>query len=214
MNTNLKIDGKLLKIFEILFNIYGEVPCPLNHNSPFQLLVAVMLSAQCTDKKVNSITPCLFKNYPNSKKMSQADISKIENIIHSIGLFRTKAKNLVNSAKIITKSFNGKVPQTMHELLTLPGVGRKTANVVLGNAFDLEGFPVDTHVKRLLNRLGIVSTDSPEKIEYFINQHLPSKYWKDFSHLLITHGRACCKAQKPNCSECKLTSFCNHLKIN
>ena len=209
---NQKLDTKLLEIYNSLFEIYGEVPCPLDHQSSFQLLVAVMLSAQCTDKKVNFVTPHLFEKFPNAQTMAQADIATIEKIIHSIGLFRTKAKNLVNSAKIIVSVFNGKVPNTMQDLLTLPGVGRKTANVILGNAFNKPGFPVDTHVKRLLNRFGVVKSEKPETIEYFVNQYLPPEYWKDFSHLLITHGRAFCKAQNPNCLQCQLAFICKYKK--
>lgn len=211
MNQNF--DTKLLKIYNSLFDIYGDVPCPLDHQSDFQLLVAVMLSAQCTDKKVNLVTPHLFEKFSTPQDMAQADAHTVVKIIHSIGLFRNKAKNLVNSAKIIVESFNGKVPNTMQELLTLPGVGRKTANVILGNAFNKPGFPVDTHVKRLLNRFGVVDCDSPEKIEAFVNQHLPAKYWTNFSHLLIVHGRQYCKAQNPNCLQCQLAFLCNY-KIN
>ena len=209
---NQKIDINLLEIYNSLFEIYGEVPCPLNHQSNFQLLVAVILSAQCTDKKVNFVTPYLFEKFPTAQAMAQANIHTVEKIIHSIGLFRNKAKNLVNSAKIIVASFNGEVPNTMHDLLTLPGVGRKTANVMLGNAFNKPGFPVDTHVKRLLNRFGVVVSDSPDKIEAFVNQNLPAKYWTNFSHLLIVHGRQYCKAQKPNCLQCQLAFLCNYKK--
>ena len=205
----------LLKIYDSLYKLYGEVPCPLNHQSEFQLLVAVMLSAQCTDKKVNLVTPYLFEQFPTAEMMAEADVATVEKIIHSIGLFRNKAKNLVNSAKIIVSSFNGQVPNTMQELLILPGVGRKTANVILGNAFNKPGFPVDTHVKRLLNRFGVVDSDSPEKIEAFVNEHLPPEYWTNFSHLLIVHGRQYCKAQNPNCLQCPLTALCKyHTNLN
>jgi endonuclease-3 len=203
-----KADSLLPEIYDRLYTAYGKIPCPLTHRTPFQLLVAVILSAQCTDKKVNSITPLLFKDYPDSKTLADADLSEIESIIRPIGLFRMKAKNLIGTARMIEERFNGKVPETMEELTALPGVGRKTANVILGNSFNIPGFPVDTHVKRIINRLGLIKSNSPEKIEDFVTKHLPPEYWTDFSHLLIVHGRKICKASKPDCGNCEIADCC------
>ena len=204
MRKNRKITEKLLTIYHLLSERYGKIECPLNHKNTYELLVAVILSAQCTDKKVNDVTPALFKVYPTPAALADADQTELENIIRSIGLYRAKSANLIATAKKIMEDFGGKVPEEMEGLTSLKGVGRKTANVILGNAFDKPGFPVDTHVKRLLNRIGIVKSDYPEKIEEVVNTNLPPEYWTDFSHLLITHGRACCKARKPLCNECNL----------
>lgn len=210
-SNNVKIFGskKILSVFKALEDIYGTIECPLIHNSPFQLLIAVMLSAQCTDKKVNTVTPILFKKYKSVKDFENADLSTLENIIRPIGLFRAKSANIMATSTSINKNFHGEVPSTMNELISLPGVGRKTANVILGNGFNIPGFPVDTHVIRLTNRIGIANIIIPEKIEKIVNKKLPKKYWTDFSHLLITHGRAICKAQKPACEECKISNLCN-----
>ena len=199
-----KIAKLLLETFQSLFDCYGPQECPLSHETPFQLLVAVILSAQCTDKKVNAITPALFERWPDAASLADADAAEVEDVIHSLGLFRAKTANIINSACEIRERFSEGVPDTMENLVILPGVGRKTANVMLGNAFDKPGFPVDTHVIRLMNRIGVVDTKTPEKIERVVNDNLSNKYWTDFSHLLITHGRQCCKAAKPDCAECPL----------
>ena len=193
-----KLTKQLRDIYSKLETRYGKIECPLIHRSPYELFVAVILSAQCTDKKVNTVTPRLFSAYPEVKDLAAADIKELEKLIHSIGLFRTK------SANKIVNEFHSEIPDDMPSLLSLPGVGRKTANVILGNVFDIPGFPVDTHVIRLMNRIGIVETVIPEKIEKVVNCNLESRYWTDFSHLLITHGRACCRAAKPQCHECNL----------
>lgn len=204
---------KLILIFDALQEAYGPQICPLKHQSPLQLLVAVILSAQCTDKKVNAVTPGLFAKYPDAKSFKNANIADLEKIIRPIGLFRAKSANIVKTCKKITADFAGDVPQTMKELTSLPGVGRKTANVMLGNAFGLPGFPVDTHVIRLTNRMGIVTTKTPEKIEALINKNMPDKYWTDFSHLLITHGRNRCPAAKPDCKNCELRKLCKKIGV-
>ncbi|NOY76167.1 MAG: endonuclease III [Kiritimatiellaeota bacterium] len=194
----------LLETKSKLFERYGPQECPLRHESPFQLLVAVILSAQCTDKKVNTVTPILFERYPDFASLAEADSVVVEKDLRPLGLFRAKTASVIGSAREIASRFQGEVPKTLEELVSLPGVGRKTANVILGNAFGKPGFPVDTHVIRLLNRIGVVDTKTPEKIEKVVNENLPPEHWTDFSHLLITHGRQCCKASKPDCANCDL----------
>lgn len=204
---------KIVDIYNALLKTYGYLECPLVHKSPFELLIAVMLSAQCTDKKVNSVTPKLFKNYPDVKSLKNIKIEKLAEIIRPIGLFRVKSANIIKACEMIASDFDGKVPKTMQELISLPGVGRKTANVILGNAFGIPGFPVDTHVIRLTNRIGLVKTKDPVKIEKAITSKLPDKYWTDFSHLLITHGRQRCPAAKPDCENCEIKRFCKKIGL-
>jgi endonuclease-3 len=203
-----KIKKLLSAVYGNLYETYGKIPCPLSHNTPFQLLVAVILSAQCTDKKVNTVTPILFEQYPDSQTMSVASQTDIERIIKPIGLFRMKSKNIIGTAKKIEDDFKGEVPQEMELLITLPGVGRKTANVVLGNAFNIPGFPVDTHVKRIINRIGVLKSNIPEKIEKLVTAHVEKELWTEFSHLLIVHGRNRCKASKPDCKNCEISDIC------
>ena len=204
MRRSAKIAKRLIEIHDKLLDRYGPQKCPLTHTTAFQLLVAVILSAQCTDKKVNIVTPKLFARYPDINDLADANPAEVENILRPLGLFRAKTASVIGSAREIREHCDSTVPDTMEGLTALPGVGRKTANVMLGNAFDKPGFPVDTHVIRLLNRIGIVDTKTPEKIEKVVNTNLPDKYWTDFSHLLITHGRQCCKAAKPDCANCDL----------
>ena len=203
MKSKSKAD-KLRKIYNYLEKRYGKIECPLTHKNPYELFVAVVLSAQCTDKKVNLVTPALFAQYPTVNALSKAKQEDVEALIRTLGLFRAKSANIIASAKKIVEKFNGKLPKTMESLISLPGVGRKTANVILGNAFGVPGFPVDTHVIRLMNRMGIVKTTTPEKIEAIVNANVESQYWTEFSHLLITHGRQGCNARKPDCENCDL----------
>lgn len=204
---------RLVDIFDALSNAYGPQECPLLHKSPFQLLVAVILSAQCTDKKVNSVTPELFKKYRDAKDFENANVAELEAIIRPIGLFRSKTSSIIGASTKINADFGGEVPKTMKELLSLPGVGRKTANVLLGNAFEIPGFPVDTHVIRLSNRIGLVKTKDPVKIEAIITRRIPDRYWTDLSHLLITHGRNRCPAAKPDCNNCEIRTFCKKVGV-
>ena len=196
------------QLYDKLFAVYGDCHCPLIHESPFQLLAAVMLSAQCKDERVNVVTRDLFALAPDAPSMAALEEEKIAEIIKPCGLFKTKAANLKGAAKMIVERFKGEVPRTMEELVQLPGIGRKSANVLLGNVFDIPGFPVDTHVKRLLNRLGAVKTEDPEKIEALVNKAVPPERWTNFSHLLIFHGRAVCHARTPECEKCPLTALC------
>ena len=202
------------QLYDKLFAIYGDCRCPLIHESPFQLLAAVMLSAQCRDERVNVVTRELFALAPDAPAMAALEEERIAGIIKPCGLFRAKAANLKGAAMMIVERFNGQVPRTMEELVQLPGIGRKSANVLLGNAFDIPGFPVDTHVKRLLNRLGAVISDDPEKIEALVNKAVPPERWTNFSHLLIFHGRAVCHARTPECEKCPLTALCLFNKRN
>jgi endonuclease-3 len=198
--------GKLLRALQ---KLYPEANCALEHQNPFQLLIATILSAQCTDARVNMVTPSLFKEFPTPEKMAQAKPSEIEGLISSTGFFRQKAKSLLGSSKIISDEYGGEVPRTMEELNALPGVGRKTANVVMGNAFGkAAGIVVDTHVKRLSNRMGLTKQKNPEKIELELNKLIPQKHWINLPHWLITHGRQVCDARKPKCNECSLLKLC------
>lgn len=198
----------LLKIYSILLGQYGPQKCFLDHSNPFELLVCAILSAQCTDKMVNKISPQLFKKFPDAASLMQAKISEVETIIKSIGLYKNKAKNIVLCAKIIREKYHGQVPSDMNLLTELPGVGRKTANVVLGNAFGIPAFPVDTHVLRVMERIGFVKGRNPEKVERFVNENMPKEKLTEFSHLIIQHGRNRCQARKPDCKNCEIRRYC------
>ena len=198
----------LREIHDRLYAVYGELTCPLAHGTPFQLLAAVMLSAQCRDDRVNEVTVELFRRWPDAAAMAKADPDEVARIIQPCGLFRAKSRNLTACAAQLVREHGGEVPRTMAELTRLPGIGRKSANVILGNAFGLPGFPADTHVIRLTNRLGAVDTDDPEKIEAVVNAAIPPEQWCNFSHLLITHGRRVCHARNPACGDCVLGDLC------
>lgn len=191
-----------------LSRLYPEVACPLAHRNTFELLVAVVLSAQCTDAAVNQVTPALFRRFPDARSLSQADPSEIESLIRPLGLYRTKARALKRCARQLVEEFNGAVPSTMTELTRLAGVGRKTANVILGHAFDTPGIAVDTHCKRLSRRLGLSRQEDPKKIEQDLAALLPPREWTAFSHRLILHGRRVCHARKPACEKCALSDLC------
>lgn len=196
-------------IIEILKEKYPEPKTALDYSNPFELLVAAVLSAQCTDKRVNEVTSELFDKYEDAGDFAEAPPEELEEDIRSTGFYRNKAKNIKNAARIIVEKHGGKVPDTMEELTDLPGVARKTANVVLGNAFGKrEGIVVDTHVKRISRRLGFTQEKSPPKIEKDLMEIVPEKDWTDFSHLLIFHGRETCKARKPLCGRCVIAEHC------
>lgn len=197
------------KIIERLRREYPEARCSLNHTSPLELLIATILSAQCTDERVNIVTADLFRKYRRAEDYSRAPQGELEQDIRSTGFYRNKAKSIQGACKIISEQYNGQVPADMQELLALPGVARKTANVVLGNAFGVaSGVVVDTHVGRLAGRLGLSSHVQPEKIERDLMELVPEKDWIDFSHLLIYHGRKVCKARKPLCDQCAVEPLC------
>ena len=197
------------KILSVLDRLYPNADSALHRRNPLQLLVATILSAQCTDVQVNRVTKDLFRKYKTPEDYASADQKELETDIHSTGFFRNKAKNIRASAKKIIEDFGGKVPDTMDGLLSLPGVARKTANCVLGSAFGKnEGVVVDTHVQRLAGRLGFSREKTPVKIEQDLIALIPRRRWTGFSHQLIHHGRACCKARKPDCPSCRLNKLC------
>ena len=191
-----------------LAQLYPDVECPLTHRNTFELMVAVMLSAQCTDAAVNKVTPALFRRFPDPISLSRASTTEIEPLIRPLGLYRAKAKSLQRCARQLVEEFNGEVPATMEQLTQLSGVGRKTANVILGHAFDTPGIAVDTHCKRLSRRLGLTRQQEPTKIEQDLSQMLPPSEWTGFSHRLIIHGRRVCYARRPACERCVLSEFC------
>jgi endonuclease III len=192
---------------ERLAQIYPAA-CELDHRNPFELTIATILSAQTTDKMVNLVTPELFVRYPTAADLAAADPAEVERIIKPTGFFRNKARAIIACARAIVDRFSGEVPSRMEDLVTLPGIGRKTANVILGVAFDVPGFAVDTHVKRLTNRLGLVATRDPEKIEALVTKIVPPVEWTGLSLRLILHGRRVCEARRPRCEVCVMNDFC------
>ncbi len=204
-----KESRRIAEVLERLAEHYPDATCALHHSNAFQLLVATILSAQCTDERVNKVTPGLFRVYPNAAAMANADPAELQEIIRSTGFFRNKSRSLIGASRRIQDAFNGEVPDTMEDLLSLPGVARKTANVVLGTWFGVAGgIVVDTHVKRLSNRLGLAGSKSPDQIEKELMQSVPRNQWIDLAHRLIRHGRSICKAPKPRCLECFLPDVC------
>ncbi len=207
--TEKELVERVLKILELLKNEYPRIRTALNFVDPLELLVATILSAQCTDVRVNLVTKELFKKYRSPEDFANADLEIFQNEIRSTGFFRNKARNIIASNKMIIERFDSKVPRTMDELIQLPGVARKTANIVLANAYGiLDGIAVDTHVKRLSKRLGLTMNTDPNKIEQDLMKITPKREWSNISHLLIFHGRAVCNARKPRCNECVLNVFC------
>ncbi|HXH31710.1 MAG TPA: endonuclease III [Bacteriovoracaceae bacterium] len=205
----MKKTEKALAIYQRLKNKYPDAHCELNHTNPFELLIATILSAQCTDVRVNIVTPALFKRYPTAKKLAGAQLTDVEELIGSINFFRNKSKALIGCAKLLMENHQGEVPQTVEELSALPGVGRKTANVVLGNAFNINtGIVVDTHVKRTAYLLGLTRHTDPAKVELDLMKLFPNEVWTELSHLLIFLGRRTCIARRPQCDLCGLKDIC------
>ncbi len=200
-------------MYRILSKTYPNVRCELDFTNPLQLLVATVLSAQCTDKRVNQVTPALFKKYKNVRAFAKADIRDIETLVHSTGFFRAKARNIHGLAMKIESDFNGEVPRTIEQLVTLPGVGRKTANVVLGHAFDTPGITVDTHFGRLSRRFGWTQEKDPVKVELEVAELIPQKEWTNLSQRMIWHGRRVCHSRKPACGACSLAKMCPSVGI-
>jgi endonuclease-3 len=202
--------ARIAAILKALDEAYPDVECALHHTSPWELLVATILSAQCTDVRVNMVTPALFKRFPTPAAMSKATLPELEALIRTTGFFRNKAKSIKGAAQKIISDFGGKVPQTLAELITIPGAARKTANVVLGVSFSkAEGVVVDTHVFRIAHRLSLTKADTAPNVEQDLMRIIPQDRWIDFSHQLIHHGRQVCIARKPKCERCNLEQFCH-----
>ena len=201
---------RALEILSRIQNLYPDATCSLDYSTPVQLLVATILSAQCTDERVNKVTPGLFGSFPDAESLANADLTELEKLVHSTGFYRNKAKNIQGACRMIVSDFNSVVPNTMTELLKLPGVARKTANVVLAHAYGINaGVTVDTHVKRLSQRLGLTKNTEPVGIEKDLMALLPQPDWENWSIRLIYHGRAVCKARSPSCDICELADLCD-----
>lgn len=207
--TTEQLKERTQRIIRALKKTYPDATCALNHSNPVELLIATILSAQCTDERVNLVTATLFRKYPSVADYANADPAELEKDISSINFFRNKARSIQTTARLLLEKHNGSLPKTLEELTQLAGVGRKTANVVLGTAFGIPtGVVVDTHVARLTQLLGLTKNKDAEKIEQDLIELVPKKEWIDFSHRLIWHGRRICKARKPNCAECSLEPLC------
>ena len=200
---------QIKEIISVFSKKYPNPECALIHMNPWELLVATILSAQCTDKRVNIVTPDLFKKYPTAKETAKANIEELEELIKSTGFYHNKAKNIKACAEVLINQYNGTIPQNIEEMIKLPGVGRKTANVVLGNAFGIaSGVVVDTHVSRISQKLGLTKETDPVKIESDLKKIVPQKYWIAFSHWLVFHWRERCIARRPQCDKCELEKIC------
>ncbi len=203
----------VLKIREIFDRVYADAKCSLDFETPHQLLVAVQLSAQCTDARVNIVTKDLFKRYTSTEEFASADEEELCSIIKPCGFFRTKGRNIIASSAKIINDFGGRVPDNMEDLLSLPGVGRKTANLILGDVYGIPGLVVDTHAIRLTNRIGLVNDKDPVKIEYALKKIVPPDYQTSFCHQLVYHGRAVCNAAKPACTSCPIAELCKKKNV-
>jgi endonuclease-3 len=202
-------EERIREIVRLLYLTYPDSRTALYHSNPFEILIATILSAQCTDKKVNEITPGLFAKYPTAADFAQADPAELEEEIRPTGFYRNKTRSIIGASRRIVESYAGRVPDTMEDLITLPGVARKTANIVLSSGFHkAEGIAVDTHVKRLSGRLGLSREKDPDKIEQDLLQVIPGDAWLDFNYLLVNHGRDLCPARKPRCADCPLAHLC------
>ncbi len=199
---------RVFLICELLKKDYPEAVCELNADTPFQLLVATRLSAQCTDKRVNLVTPDLFKKYPTENELAVAELKDVENLIHSCGFYRAKAKDLIGMAQMVKEKYNGVLPDTIEELTTLPGVGRKTANLIVGDVYKKAAVVADTHVIRITNLLGLVNSANPKAVELELKKLLPPTESNDFCHRIVLHGRKICIARRPKCDECILNEVC------
>jgi len=200
-------------VYRILSRIYPEIRCELDFKNPLELTVATVLSAQCTDKRVNAVTPALFKKYKTAKAYAAADIHQLEELVFQTGFYRAKARHIKGIGIKLTAEFNGQVPSTLEELITLPGVGRKTANVVLGHAFDIPGITVDTHFGRLSRRFGWTKETDPVKVERIVGELIPQKEWTNLSQRMISHGRRICHSRKPACGACQVAKICPSVGI-
>jgi endonuclease III len=201
---------KIGPILKLLDTHYGDAHCTLDFTTPLELLVATVLSAQCTDVRVNQVTPALFKKYPTATHYARADLTELEQAIYTTGFYRQKAKSIKALCQALVAKFGGQVPASLDDLVKLPGIGRKTANVILGNAFGIPGIVVDTHIGRVAQRLGLTPQKDPVKIEFDLMPLVPRERWVKFSHQLIAHGRSICSAKKPDCPHCPLLPYCDY----
>lgn len=201
---------RVLKILEQFEKMYPEADCSLEYRDPLQLMIATQLAAQCTDARVNIVTKDLYQKYRTVEDFANADLKELEQDIKSTGFYHNKAKNIIGACQMLIRDFDGKVPSNMEDLLKLPGVGRKTANLVLNDCFGVPGVVVDTHAKRLSNRIGLTENQDPEKIEYDLMKVVPVESWGRFCHQLVFHGRAVCNARKPACEECGIREYCKY----
>lgn len=204
---------RALSAVHILKELYPKAICSLNSSNPFELLVAVRLSAQCTDARVNLVTPALFERYRTLEDYAGADVNDIEKYIHSCGFYRSKAESIVGMAQKILHDFGGRVPDNIEDLITLPGVGRKTANLIVGDVYGKEAIVVDTHCIRIANRIGLVSEKDPKKIELALKKLIPPSEGSDFCHRIVLFGRDVCSARKPLCNECKMSGICKKVGV-
>ena len=208
-NTNLLTKNDIKKLLDILDEEYKEAKCGLDYTGPLDLTVALILAAQCTDKRVNMIRPIVFTKYPTVYELANANISELEDIIHSCGFYKNKAKNIIKMANDVVNKYGGNVPNTMEKLTSLPGIGRKSANIILQECFDItEGIAVDTHVTRITKKLGLTENSDPINIEKDLMKILPERYWNKINHMLVNHGRAICNAKKPKCDICPVNHIC------
>lgn len=208
-NTNLLTKNDIKKLLDILDEEYKEAKCGLDYTGPLDLTVALILAAQCTDKRVNMIRPIVFTKYPTVYELANANISELEDIIHSCGFYKNKAKNIIKMANDVVNKYGGNVPNTMEKLTSLPGIGRKSANIILQECFDItEGIAVDTHVTRITKKLGLTENSDPINIEKDLMKILPERYWNKINHMLVNHGRAICDAKKPKCDICPVNHIC------
>ncbi len=206
--TLKKKQERALKIIKIFSQVYGDADCTLDYEMPLQLLIATQLAAQCTDARVNMVTPALFKRYKTAKDFAEANEDELSAMIHSTGFYRNKTKNIIACCKKLISDFGGEVPKTMDELLSLPGVGRKTANLVLGDAFGVPGIVIDTHAGRLSRRMGFTTNTDPFKVEMDLLKIIPSEHQSLFCHQLVFHGREYCGSRKPRCEDCPIKNLC------
>ena len=208
-NTNLLSENDVKKLLDILDEEYKEAKCGLDYTGPLDLTVALILAAQCTDKRVNMIRPIVFTKYPTVYELANANVSELEDIIHSCGFYKNKAKNIIKMANDVVNNYGGNVPNTMEKLTALPGIGRKSANIILQECFDItEGIAVDTHVTRITKKLGLTENSDPINIEKDLMKILPERYWNKINHMLVNHGRAICDAKKPKCDICPVNHIC------
>ena len=213
MPVDSEIRSQARAVYRILTKTYPEIRCELDFKNPLQLILATVLSAQCTDKRVNKVTPALFRKYKNAKALAGADIADLENLVFQTGFYRAKARNIKGLATKLVTDFDSEVPSTLEELITLPGVGRKTANVVLGHAFDIPGITVDTHFGRLSRRFGWTKEMDPVKVERIVGELIPQQEWTNLSQRMIWHGRRICHSRKPACGACPVAKICPSVGI-